>query len=491
MRGLGRTADDPMGDEGHGESIDAPSLRTRRLSFAARALAICFVCVMFVLSALTYDRTLRSLPGPAGFQNVLAQAFLDGDIAAGAAPEQLLALPDPYDPISNAPYRGEGLHDLALYDGKVYVVHGPTPVVLLNIPYRLLGLGNLNPNLATLLFCIGAFLASVALFEEVRRRYFPSSPLWMRLVAIVTVGLGTPLPWLISIGRAYEATIACGYFLAALSGYLLMRSLRDPARPNLLLAALGSVAAAAAVGARPHLAVLILFVGAAAWVGARAASARRDGMSLLGALGAPYALVALVLAWYNVARFGSVTEFGTHYQLSGYNMPTYPVYRLSYLWPGVRDYLFAWPRFEDAWPYLHLQLLTPYESTRHTHEPVAGVVWLFPIIVVGPATLLWSVRRLDGRTRAFLGLLALGTCTALLSLVAISLPFSASTMRYTVDFAPLLVVSGLCAAAYAAVHAKGTVRRWLSYALCLLASGSSVVAGCLLVATRCPGTGSC
>jgi hypothetical protein len=471
--------------------IDAPSPRTRTLSLAAVALVVCFVCVMYVLSSLTYDRTLRSLPGPAGFQNVLAEAFLDGHIDVGAAPEPLLSLPDPYEPTSNAPYRGAGLHDLALYDGKMYVVHGPTPVVLLNLPYRLLGLGDLNPNLATLLFCTGAFLAGVALFEEVRRRYFTSASLWMRLVAIATIGLGTPLPWLISIGRAYEATIACGYLLAALSGYLLMRSLRDPARPNRLLASLGSVAAASAVGARPHLAVLILFVGAAGLVGGRAASTSKDRITFLAALAAPYVLIALALAWYNVARFGSVTEFGTHYQLAGYNMPKYPAYRLSYLWPGVRDYLFAWPRFERSWPYLHLQLLTPYEFTRHTHEPVAGVVWLFPILVVGPTSLLWSIRRLNGRTRAVLKLLALAMCTALLSLIAVSLPFNASTMRYTVDFAPLLVISGICAITYAVVHAEGVIRRRLTCSLWLLASASSVVAGCLLVATRCPGTGSC
>src|SRR5207248_6297600 len=50
--------------------------------------------------------------------------------------QALLALADPYDPAQNAPYR---LHDASLYHGRYYLYFGPTPVALLYLPLRAVG----------------------------------------------------------------------------------------------------------------------------------------------------------------------------------------------------------------------------------------------------------------------------------------------------------------------------------------------------------------
>lgn len=105
------------------------------------------VVIVYVLASLTYGRSLGSYPTPYGFQNRLAEAFLDGHLDVGAAPEGLIELADPYDPVANQPFRSQGAHDLAYYDGKLYTVHGPTPAIIGNIPYWILGLGYLNANL--------------------------------------------------------------------------------------------------------------------------------------------------------------------------------------------------------------------------------------------------------------------------------------------------------------------------------------------------------
>ena len=52
-------------------------------------------------------------------------------------PEGLLSLSDPHDPVANEPFRhaGEqGVHDLSLYDGRLYMYWGPTPALVAFLP---------------------------------------------------------------------------------------------------------------------------------------------------------------------------------------------------------------------------------------------------------------------------------------------------------------------------------------------------------------------
>jgi hypothetical protein len=64
------------------------------------------------------------------YYNLLGDAFLDGQLSLPVKPaKELLALPNPYDPAANAPYR---LHDLSLYHDRYHLPWGPTPAVTLS-----------------------------------------------------------------------------------------------------------------------------------------------------------------------------------------------------------------------------------------------------------------------------------------------------------------------------------------------------------------------
>src|SRR5207253_27783 len=116
------------------------------------------------------------------YYNLQSDAFLDGHLSLLVRPANaLLALPDPYDPVANGPYR---LHDLALYKGRYYLPWGPTPALTLFIPFRLLGLGDMPENLAVVLFSLGGLVFSVLLLKLLVRRYLPGTPRWLELVGI-------------------------------------------------------------------------------------------------------------------------------------------------------------------------------------------------------------------------------------------------------------------------------------------------------------------
>ena len=66
--------------------------------------------------------------------NLLAKGYLSGHLSLSILPApELLALPDPYDPIANARLR---IWDATLFKGRYYLYFGPTPALLLFAPFR-------------------------------------------------------------------------------------------------------------------------------------------------------------------------------------------------------------------------------------------------------------------------------------------------------------------------------------------------------------------
>src|ERR1035438_1482214 len=84
---------------------------------------------------------------------LLTDAFLAGQTSLLVQPAaELLALPDPYDSSANGRFR---LHDASLYHGKYYLYFGPTPALVLFLPYKVLTGSHLPARVAVASFCAG------------------------------------------------------------------------------------------------------------------------------------------------------------------------------------------------------------------------------------------------------------------------------------------------------------------------------------------------
>ncbi|MEI7624417.1 MAG: hypothetical protein WCJ88_12750 [Actinomycetes bacterium] len=384
--------------------------------------------------------TLASKKAPDGFAGAIAEALWHENLDMGTAPAGLLHLSDPYDPVQNAGFRSAGLHDFSLYEGRIYAYFGPTPAVVLFLPYKALGLGYLNSVPATLLCIAGGFLACAAMIRRCIDRWVPDCPWWVETMAIVGVGVGTSLPFLIWIGGPYEVPIASGFLWVAITGWALLRGFSSESR-KVLWFVLASTAVGLAVGSRPQLAVAGLLLVAAAYVVMRSPKSSAGWRPQVFALFLPIALIGLILMIHNNARFESPLEFGSRYQLAGVNLQNYPMGQLSYLPPNLGDYLFAGPRLDRGFPFVSLVLPTdPNNFAVYGHEFSACFVTSFPWIPLGLSIFAVSLR-LWWRTERDL-VLALGTLSAVavLSLFAVSVTFNASTMRYLVDFVPWFAV---------------------------------------------------
>src|SRR5687767_4877360 len=140
----------------------------------AMALLLLAVGGYYLGTALTSPHQSWYSPG---YHQMMAEAFLAGQTSLLIRPApELLALPDPYDPQANAPYR---VHDLSLYGGEYYTYWGPAPALLWFAPIRALTGQHFSQAGTAALFCwIGAVLSCLVLIR-LRQRSLPATPFWM------------------------------------------------------------------------------------------------------------------------------------------------------------------------------------------------------------------------------------------------------------------------------------------------------------------------
>jgi hypothetical protein len=203
-------------------------------------------------------------------------------------------------------------------------------------------------------------------------------------------------------------------------------------------------------------------------------------------------VIGVLVAWYNSARFGSITEFGSTYQLSGENPQLARANELSLLVGGVYYYLVSPWRWRGGFGKIALRRLhypSPIES-GYVLEPVAGLLPLFPASLLG--ILVYFARPLRALRRYvwLTGLLAALVGVAFVVMALTSYHIHGATMRYELDFAPTFLLASVTG--YVVVLAK-SVGRWR---VVLLLSGSVALAwswylSVAITAFPCLGTGSC
>ena len=365
-----------------------------------------------------------------------------------AVPKAFERLSDPYNPVLNSSF---GFHDLAYHGGHLYLTWLPTPVLALYLPARLLGI-ELADVTAIPMFSISALVFAVLLLRLLVRRYLPATPKWMVLAAACVLAFGTAVPFVLRRPAMWEVAVTSGacFMLAAL--YLLARGL-DRRGPRLWHLALASLCCGLAIGARPSLlpGALFFIAATAMLAGRRILTERRQQLHALALLG-PITFCLVLIALYNIQRFGSPTDVGLHWQLAGAEQLHYKVRDIAWLWPGMYDYLLAPPRialtfphiFLMAWPHFPFTNFPPTPASYTGVEPTGGVVPTAPIVLfIGVIGLLWRRRSAVGEAVPLVA--AALAVVGLITMAGVAVSIWGTTERYEVDFDIMLILAGLLA----------------------------------------------
>ncbi len=365
-----------------------------------------------------------------GLYSMVADAIANGQTSLLVTPRpELLALPNPYDPVRNVRYR---MHDVSLYKGRYYVYFGVAPVVVLYLPYRLLTGEVLSDREGAWLFASGAYALACCLLNLLWNRWWPMAPRWLLLFLCFCLGFSSTFPFLLRRPAVYECAIAAGQFFLWLAMFATARAAFGCKYPR-LMAALSGAALAATFGSRPLLGLsgvvlCILLVRG----GAMPPLSQRRQQLVCALL--PFTAGILLLLTYNYVRFESPLEFGTSYMLSYADSRTTRLFDLSRLLPNLRFTLLEPPRLRSTFPFIVVTRNSAFFLSRGIvwFDFIAGIVWTLPLILAfGAAPAVWkrvpSDRRLEWvACVATLGFL--GAVWALLDAMVMA------TMRYQADY---------------------------------------------------------
>ncbi len=443
-------------------------------------------CVLLLAAGWFYSWAPASFPveafgrQPTEFYHELSDALIRGHARLERQPDpRLVALPDPYDPAQNAPYR---VNNLSYFRGHYYLYMGVAPALLLFVPVKLLTGYYLSHEFAVVILCVTGLAAGLGIIWRLRAELnLLAGPATMAVLALA-LGLANGYNVVLPGALAQEVAIAGGFAFAMVA--LLACTLALSARRAWLWFGLASVALGAAIGSRPEyvFASVALLPPLFTWWSARGRGWTPAFWGTAAAAVLPLVGVVVALLAYNYARFGAIFEFGQHYMLGGWNQ-----LKLGNSSGAIVR--------ENAWRYLaapgHYSRTFPFVTAN---GPLAiGAIlnvpwlWLLPFAI-------WALaqKSAPSRLRA-IGLSALGLALANL-LVLLVLPSGnadvtagSANARYVLDFLPgltLFVSIGVLAAHPWAAGSR--IRRFGLGTVVAMLVAASVLAGLSLNFERFP-----
>lgn len=323
----------------------------------------------------------------------LADALLHGRVTLNLPVSRELAdLVNPYDYDARAIIGSESapiFWDHAFYEGSYYCYFGVVPAILLYMPYQLVTGAWLPTPVAIGIIGVLAIIATSLLIRRLALRYFAGSVTTLSLLAcLFVVFSGCNYIYLAFVARFYSVPILSSLLFTALGLWLWLKARRgNHSSLSIPCLALGSVCMALNFGCRPQFMLACFFAFPIfkdeIFVSRRLFSKRSIWQTVAALL--PLVIVIAPLLWYNYARFGSVFDFGSKYNLTGFDMTEYHQRNLVTLIIMVK-YLFQPLAFSSAFPFIEPTSIAYLDLGYAPHEPFFGGLFIMkPVLLVALA----------------------------------------------------------------------------------------------------------
>lgn len=324
----------------------------------------------------------------------LADALLSGKTYLDVpVPEELAQLSNPYNydiRYHLAVEKGiEIIWDFAFYDGKYYCYFGVIPAILLYIPKKLITGSMLSTPTAIAVLGCGLILCSALLMHRVAKRYFTATatPFSLLLCWLLFVGASNVF-YLGFVSRFYSVPILTSLCLTML-GLWFWLGARKESDGIIVLSkrhlAVGSFLMALNFGSRPQFFLACFLAIPLFWqeiVHERLIFSRKQGgvANSLASLG-PAFIAVIPLMIYNFARFGSFFDFGSNYNLTGFDMTSYSQdWRSTAL--AVFYYFFQPFDLVRTFPFIRTTEVSFPNGPVPTEPMFGGIFWLVPGLLI-------------------------------------------------------------------------------------------------------------
>ncbi len=425
------------------------------LFWAAVGVILVFIVSLWYMTS----GTLTRFTPYSNYFDLEADGFLAGKTSlAVEPPAELAQLSDPYDWKSR-----EGIHyiwDASYYQGKYYIYWGPVPALVASIA-KAIHPGVVEDQYLLLFFTTGLSIFLALILGALRKKYFPSVPAWLLSIFILVGGLSTPVFWLINRPHVYETAIASCQFFYIMGLYGLIKGLTADRKAWgwFLLAGFGL---GAAVASRMTVMFSVFFVvGVTLFVLIKKWLKQRSTWESILCLFIPLVIFACGLAWFNYTRFGSITESGLRFQLTGEALPEdfRQLFSLRYVIPNIYLTLFQPYQFDShAFPFFFATADNSWTAIIHLPEhyyyaeQITGILcsipffWMLILPLVGILKKGWLWVKEAPVTPARYGKPTLPTSIwwllfgSFLVGFIVNMLYVFATMRYLADIVPQLVI---------------------------------------------------
>lgn len=370
------------------------------------------------------------------YYDLLATAFRHGQIALEVQPDPaLLVLEEPYEPENR-----QGipvLWDATFYNGNYYLYWGPAPALLLAFVKFIYSPG-IGDKTLTFIFLTGTLVSLTLLILELWREHFSRIPNWMVLLAIAFSGLINPMPYVLVEGRIYEAAIVAGQFFLICGLYWLACAVN---RPSVLRFTLAGMFLALSACSRTTLVPAVAFIALIVLLRAIKSWQKREIVHVI-AFGLPLAMSFAGYAWYNFARFGSITEFGLRHQFTSYNLyeKLDETFSPAYIPPNLYKTLLNPLERRTAFPYI---FPTRWAGPERLGENLPRFYLLLAEgitgILIGSPFILFAGLAGIGLKKEFRLMFSALAGSTFLSFLTLQM-FFFTAMRYLLDFIPTLAL---------------------------------------------------
>lgn len=191
------------------------------------------------------------------------------------------------------------------------------------------------------------------LVRRIAHDYFPQASLG--IVWLVTIGFdfGTCVFTYCFNSTFYNVPMACAIALVLMGLWFWQISKRDDGTINGWFMAAGSICMGLLLGTRPQFIVAWVLAFPLFWpqITKYRTLFSRNGLWQTVAALAPFVVVGVPVLYYNYVRFGSWTDFGAYYNLTGYDLTSRKASRYTFL-PALFTQLFQPPSTTSEFPFL-------------------------------------------------------------------------------------------------------------------------------------------
>jgi hypothetical protein len=315
---------------------------------------------------------------PHTYHQLIADGFLHGHLYLNIEPpKELLNLPNPYDPNLNVKYR---LHDASLYHGKYYFYFTPLVAALFLIPFKLLTGYYLPDELLLSLFCSLGFIFSFLTLKKLLSFANIRLGLLNQIFSLLTLATATMVPFLMRRIAVYELCIGLGYCFLMMSLFCFLHCFDEKNKNLKKFLIVTGFLFGLTIWARPN---QMIGIGGLvfSFLLINRFYFKKNIQTILiesSLMCLPVITVGLMMMLYNYLRFGSIFEFGVHYQLAGENQTKIPIMSIKNVLCSLLNYLFIKFSFYNIFPYFFLTtkpfLKSPF--TYYHYEPVIGILSL-------------------------------------------------------------------------------------------------------------------